>query len=903
MSSWVSYFSRREWCVMLAMLFATIMATLYAGYRIAYLQEVHRVNESVSAIVRDVHQAFHESRASLKSFNALHYDAAQSEQQFNQSYAKLMVRDSSTIQVIGRFERTANFTLPVTDEAKSANELPTLIGKDFSEDEISLAAILRAVEENRMAIVATPLGWKMGDNLLFVQPGYHYSELPSSDESRRTGFDGGYWASVDLARVMTGFYSKPETARIETSVNIAYRSSPRNADSAINNLSQRTLYAKKYATTRTEWLTFLFPTIHHESPLGVGSGEIVVNVQGRPALSAVNILVGVLLTSFLISLFLMCLSVAVNNRRATRGKMRALRAVTNEREKAESTLNSISESVIALDDEFRVIHMNNAAQAALSVTLEHVVGKPFKDVARLYDSANAGSNFDLPAALVGLEKGEQIEQDVMLYDVQDNPLAMQLSMKNSKENQFHSARYTVVLRDVSAERELTRELEYQANHDPLTDCWNRFYFEKRLQVLVDGAKNNNVNHALVYMDLDQFKIVNDTCGHSAGDRLLVELTRNLNAVLRPGDILARLGGDEFGLLVVNASQDNAVQVAQRIYQFFQNSVFYHEGKAFPVRASIGFVPINRNSGELNDIMSAADMACYSAKDSGRNNLNVYSEENAHISQRHQEMNWLPRLQAALKDNHFQLLVQAVAGTQSGRIEHYEFLLRLRKPDGMIVTPMQFIQAAERYDLMKDIDRWVIRAAMLEIANHDKALGGTSSFSINISGQSAADPELLPFIRECFAESKVDPVRLWFEITETAAITHFQVATDMFEQLRAMGAKVALDDFGSGLSSFGYLKNLPVDIIKIDGQFVRNLDKDQVDQEMVRAIHKVAQTMGIRSVAEFVENEQILKELAIIGVDLAQGFHIARPCPLSEIIDGHSSVGDIPDDNNGLSNAA
>jgi len=467
----------------------------------------------------------------------------------------------------------------------------------------------------------------------------------------------------------------------------------------------------------------------------------------------------------------------------------------------------------------------------------------------------------------------------------------------------YAARYTVVLRDVSAERALTRELEYQANHDSLTGTWNRFYFEKRLAVLVESAKKKGMTHALVYMDLDQFKIVNDTCGHAAGDRLLRELTRNLDAVLRPGDVLARLGGDEFGLLVVNANHEEGVQVAERIFNFFQNSVFYHEGKAFPVRASIGFVPISEHTGDVGDVMSAADMACYTAKDGGRNNLNVYSEENAHIAQRHQEMNWLPRLQTALKDDHFQLLVQGVAETQSKSIEHYEFLLRLRRSDGTVVTPMQFIQAAERYDLMKDIDRWVIRAATLEIAAHREALGGECTFSINLSGQSAADSSLLPFIQECLETTNVPASCIWFEITETAAITHFQVATELFQKLRTMGAKVALDDFGSGLSSFGYLKNLPVDVIKIDGQFVRNLQNDHIDREMVRAIHRVAQTMGIVSVAEFVETENALTQLAEIGVDLAQGYHIAHPCSLEEAIARYEAEKRGQDDDTGLSSAA
>jgi len=419
-----------------------------------------------------------------------------------------------------------------------------------------------------------------------------------------------------------------------------------------------------------------------------------------------------------------------------------------------------------------------------------------------------------------------------------------------------------------------------------TGSYNRFYFDKRLAQLVEDVPASSRSHALCYIDLDQFKIVNDTCGHPSGDRLLCELTDALRERLRASDVLARLGGDEFGIIICDADEEAALAVANKLYAFFQTFVFEDDGRAFPVHASIGFVNINVDHCDLQSIMSAADVACYTAKDSGRNALVVYSETDSAMSERKEEMNWLPVLTSALNDNDFVLLVQAVADinpeTASTTITHYEFLLRLNANDELI-TPFKFIKAAERYDLMRDIDRWVVSNALATVAKVQHDLPQDCTFSINLSGQSAGDSSVLPFIAEQMAMHDVEPRRFWFEITETAAITHFATAVSLIEGIQALGSSVALDDFGSGLSSFGYLRQLPVDVLKIDGQFIKDIDKSDVAKEMVRAMHHVGRAMGLKTVAEFVENEAVVKELASIGVDYAQGFFIAKPCPIEEAL--------------------
>ncbi len=887
---------------MLTIVLGTLVAIQFVGYRIIYLQESNRITESTSAIVRDVAKAMNEARTSLKTFAAMHYDDSVTGS-FNAKYADFLLADNPAIGSIGRVMRESDDSLSITHVQSKNEDMQLIVGWDLNQYAVISSILPTAVASNKMAAVVTPESWPDSSDFLFLQPGYQYSVGSSPYDIMEHAFSGGYWSTFSFDGVMNGFYADPATATVELQVNISETTGVDQAIPGVGETGSATVFNRHFTSNRVAWFSFLFAPLESSQTYHLGKASFIVSVNGQPAASSLAVLVGALATGFTSSIFLVCFAIVFLRRRSNHEKMQASDALTQERAKAARTLNSITESVIALDTNFNVTYMNDAGISVLGLDSDTVVGSSVNEVTKLYDVENNGALFNLTEALQALNNGEGAELDVMLYDKNNVSQSMQLSMTNSTDSPSESGRYTLVLRDVSAERALTRELEYQANHDSLTGVWNRFYFEKRLKVLVDSTRRQPITHALVYMDLDQFKIVNDTCGHTAGDRLLRELTRNLSAVLRPGDVLARLGGDEFGLLVINASHEDAVQVAERIFGFFQNSVFYHEGKAFPVRASIGFVPINGNSGSLEDVLSAADIACYSAKDSGRNSLNVYSEENAHIAQRHQDMNWLPRLQKALKDDHFQLLVQAVADTQTKHIEHYEFLLRLCRSDGSVVTPMQFIQAAERYDLMKDIDRWVIRAATQEIAKHHAALGGHCSYSINLSGQSAADASLLPFIEECIAHADIPASCIWFEITETAAITHFQVAVELFQQLRAMGSKVALDDFGSGLSSFGYLKNLPVDVIKIDGQFVKNLEHDSIDREMVAAIHRVAQAMGIVSVAEFVESEKSLNQLADIGVDLAQGYHIAHPCSLQEAIANYSANKKRDDKDSGLSSAA
>lgn len=423
--------------------------------------------------------------------------------------------------------------------------------------------------------------------------------------------------------------------------------------------------------------------------------------------------------------------------------------------------------------------------------------------------------------------------------------------------------------------EATAQLSHQASHDALTGLVNRREFEKRLERALRQARKLGRQHAMCYLDLDQFKIVNDTCGHVAGDELLRQLTFLLRKRLRERDTLARLGGDEFGLLLENCPVENALRVADDIRQMVGDFRFAWQDKAFNVGVSVGLVPINGHSESIAGILSAADAACYAAKDKGRNRVHVYQESDADLMQRQGEMQWVSRITRALEENRFLLYRQPIVslGGEEGR--QYEMLVRMKGEDGGIIPPMAFIPAAERYNLMPAIDRWVIGAALDACSRCEEDTGAT----INLSGASLGDPELLEFIREGFRRRGVSPARVCFEITESAAIANLAETLPLLNELKGMGCRLSLDDFGSGMSSFAYLKRLPVDYLKIDGAIVKGLASDPLDFIMVQSIHNIATAMGIHTVAEFVESEEIFLKLREIGVRYAQGYWLGRPEPL------------------------
>jgi diguanylate cyclase (GGDEF)-like protein len=439
----------------------------------------------------------------------------------------------------------------------------------------------------------------------------------------------------------------------------------------------------------------------------------------------------------------------------------------------------------------------------------------------------------------------------------------------------------------------TSMLTHQAQHDDLTGLINRREFEVRLQRSLKSVHENGAQHVLCYLDLDQFKLVNDTCGHSAGDELLRQVSVLLANRMRDRDTLARLGGDEFGLLLENCSLADANQITNTLLKLVQDYRFIHDDKIFNIGVSIGIVVINANFHNVSDIIHAADMACYSAKNAGRNQSFLFSAGDVEVKQRRSAVEAISDITDEIDDEQFMLYCQPIlplaSTSETGGVTqhyHYEVLIRKISLDGNIMLPVTFIPSAERYLLMPNIDRWVIKNTfatyrqLLDISK-DKC---NYVFSINLSGTSLGDKSLLGYIREQFAIYAIPPQSICFEITETAAIVNLKNTISLFSALRKLGCSFALDDFGSGMSSFMYLKNFEVDYLKIDGSFVKDMDTNKIDHAMVRSIHSVAEAMNIKTVAEFVENKAILKELKNIGVHYGQGLYLGEPLPIKKLIE-------------------
>jgi diguanylate cyclase (GGDEF)-like protein/PAS domain S-box-containing protein len=439
-------------------------------------------------------------------------------------------------------------------------------------------------------------------------------------------------------------------------------------------------------------------------------------------------------------------------------------------------------------------------------------------------------------------------------------------------------RVFAAVEDITEARALSQQLRFQAAHDALTGLVNRREFENRLERALKSAEDGRSQHALCYLDLDQFKIINDTCGHVAGDELLGRLGRVLAQQVRRQDTLARLGGDEFGVLLENCSMHVAERVANALRRGIEDFRFAWDGQVFGIGVSIGVVSIEGRGQTVSSILSAADAACYAAKDRGRNRIHIYREGDVDLARRHGEMRWVTRIQTALEENRFELARQPIVSlsTASGSDTHYELLVRMRDEDGNLVLPEAFLPAAERYNLSVRLDRWVIREAFRLLTLDPDHLERLFLCSINLSGVSLADEDFLIFVTTELASTGLPPDKICFEITETAAIANLPGAMRFIEVLRRIGCRFALDDFGSGLSSFAYLKSLPVDFLKIDGVFVKDIVEDPIDRELVRSINEIGHVMGKRTIAEFVESDEILAVLSGIGVDYAQGFELGKP---------------------------
>src|SRR5688572_6587222 len=546
-------------------------------------------------------------------------------------------------------------------------------------------------------------------------------------------------------------------------------------------------------------------------------------------------------------------------------------------------LDSIAEAIITTDTAGRIGYMNPAAEKLTGARIDDALGKALEDIVGLVDETDRRLLTD--PVRQALSSGAPVSlgrRALLVSRTTSTERSIELSASPMRGSSKELLGTVVLLHDVTELRGLARQMSYQATHDALTGLVNRREFERRLEEAIESGHRGDGSHVLCYLDLDRFKVINDTSGHLAGDSMLREVAKLLRDAVRDSDTVARLGGDEFGMLLIGCPLEKARQIADDVCRSVGDYRFVWKDRIFNIGVSVGLVEVSRESGTLEELMAAADSACYVAKKQGTGRVAVYSARDEALARHTGEIQWLQRLQTALKENRFQLYHQPIVpayGDDTGG-PAMEVLVRLQDEHGQEVQPSEFVRAAERYRLMGLVDRWVVQTTLAALGRGAIPVPATRSVAINVSGQTLGDTQFLEFVVECLDSTGVTPAQVCFEITESAVVANMDHARRFVGVLHGMGCQFALDDFGSGVGSFSNLKNLPMDYLKIDGSFMRNLSKDTVNQAMVTAMIKLARTLNFKVIAEQVEDVAALEAARRMGVDYIQGYVIGKPMPLS-----------------------
>ncbi|MBE9030076.1 EAL domain-containing protein [filamentous cyanobacterium LEGE 11480] len=558
-----------------------------------------------------------------------------------------------------------------------------------------------------------------------------------------------------------------------------------------------------------------------------------------------------------------------------------------EKELAEVTLQSIGDAVVTTDAQGLVSSINPLAAKLLQIDRHEAEGQPIEKLFRLYDE-RSHTIINNPV-MVALESGEVVSfgEESILVNEAGTEFSISDSAAPIRDRSGSIIGAVMVFRDVTEARQMARRLSWQATHDPLTNLFNRSELERQLITVMKQVHRQEHTATLCYLDLDRFKVVNDTCGHKAGDELLRQVTLMIQQQITTQDIFARVGGDEFALILLNRTATEAEALAHVICEAVQQFRFVWQAQTFKIGVSIGIVHLDEAHRDTTDVINCADAACYCAKEQGRNQVQVYREDIQAFTQRRVDTRWISRLNLALEEARFCLYGQAIMALQppttnqpmnmgTGLIpSHQEVLIRMIDEDGEIVPPMSFIPAAERYDLMPEIDLWVVKN-FLRYYGQKCQQENPGRYTINLSGASINKPKFVDALETILWESSVPSESICFEITETAAIANLTSAAKSIRQIKKLGCQFALDDFGSGMSSLTYLKHLPVDYLKIDGSFVRQIVKNPVDRAMVEGFNRIAHVMNLKTIAEYVETPEILQVLRSLGVDYAQGDAVGLP---------------------------
>ncbi len=542
-----------------------------------------------------------------------------------------------------------------------------------------------------------------------------------------------------------------------------------------------------------------------------------------------------------------------------------------EKERAQATLEGIADAVITSDEGGLVTYMNNTAERLTGITLGEASGKTLQSLIHFISEDKTA-----PVDSGWLTDPTSTIEEVILNRADGQEFVVRKSAAPLHDLHGNNFGAVTVLHDVTALRSLSQQLLFQAQHDTLTGLINRYEFDRIVNNAIADASTEKRTHCLAYLDLDQFKVVNDTCGHMAGDLLLRQIAAQLKDKIRSSDTLARLGGDEFAMLFMGCSIDKGYKLITDLLQVVQEFRFSFDNKVFKVSASVGLTGITPDHVHtLSELFYTVDAACYAAKEEGGNRIHVYYSDDNDLKQQHNsQLEWLSRINKGLENNQFVLYAQRMTALMEDDEQHLELLVRMKEDDGTLYPPGSFLPVAERYHLMPQIDRWVVREALSIMAG--KGADCPYVYAINLSGQTLSDKGFLKYVIDQIGAYQVDTKRLCFEITETAVIANLDKARQFMRTLREMGCRFSLDDFGSGLSSFAYLKNLEVDFLKIDGMFVKAIVNSKIDRALVESINHVGHVMGLSTIAEFAENDAIIAMLKEIGVDYAQGYGVAKP---------------------------
>ncbi|MET0119040.1 MAG: EAL domain-containing protein [Sedimenticola sp.] len=559
------------------------------------------------------------------------------------------------------------------------------------------------------------------------------------------------------------------------------------------------------------------------------------------------------------------------------------------KEHAEVTLHSIGDGVITTDNNGVIQYLNPVAETLTGWSLAEAKGKALDQVFHIVNEITGLPSPNPVTTCLREGRTIELENHTVLLSASGIQFAIEDSASPIRSRDGEILGAVLVFHDVTQARKMSRAMEYQASHDSLTGLVNRGAFIKHLNHCLDATFDTRVQHALLYLDLDQFKLVNDTSGHVAGDALLQQLTPLLVEQIRRGDVFARLGGDEFGVLLLNCPEKSTKTVASKLLKTVSDFRFSWEEKAFSLGVSIGVVPFASSSPDAETLLKAADQACYAAKEAGRNRVHLFNINDTELARREGEMQWVSRIQEAINQDLFTVYCQRIHPINSALHQvQYETLIRLNDSDTGVILPGAFLPSAERYGLMHEIDNWMIDSVFEWLKDNQYQIDQLDMITINLSGTSLSQEGFAQSIITRIEKAEVDPNIICFEITETVAVAHLGNAREFMAQLHRIGCRFALDDFGSGMSSFGYLRNLPVDILKIDGSFTVAMLNDDVSLAMISSINDIGHVMGKETIAEFVENSEMLDKLREIGVDYAQGFGIEKPIPLDSLITKRAS---------------